>query len=134
MVITLKERIREDYINAFKNKRVFEKTFLSTIVGEIQTMDKNVEGDISNEDVIKILTKFKKSTLENINSGVNGSGEELEILNRYLPKELGEVEIREIVERLVESGVNNIGLIMKEFAGLVVDRSKVSKITKEILG
>jgi hypothetical protein len=34
---------------------------------------------------------------------------------------------------LKEAGITNIGLVMKEFAGLPVDRKVVSEVAKEVL-
>jgi helix-turn-helix protein len=42
-------------------------------------------------------------------------------------------EVTEKVTEIVNSGVTNIGLIMKEFATLPVDKKLVSEIAKSLL-
>ncbi len=42
-------------------------------------------------------------------------------------------EVTQKVSEIVNSGVTNIGLIMKEFAQLPADKKMVSEVVKEIL-
>jgi uncharacterized protein YqeY len=131
--MNLVERLKSDYLVAFKERRNLEKTFLSTVRGEIQNKEKNSKSELSDNDIIKILQKFEKSVKENISKGSKDAYLELEILNRYLPKSLSEYEIRIKIEELVSNGAKNIGDVMKAFSGLPADKSIVSKIYKETL-
>jgi uncharacterized protein YqeY len=65
--MTLKEKISKDYMIAFKEKNAVSKNLLSVIKGEIQTVEKNKSVEnLSDEDVMKILTKTAKSLKETI--------------------------------------------------------------------
>ena len=139
----IKEQINKDYMTAFKAKNTVAKNLLSVVKGEIQTAEKNtgVE-DLSDEDVLKILTKTAKSLNETIKSlsPIDGKGEdivqacaELAILKCYLPKQMSREEISQKVTEIVNSGVTNIGAIMKEFAQLPADKKVVSEVIKDIL-
>ena len=65
--MTLKEKINSDFMTAFKSKNVVAKSILSVVKGEIQTVEKNVGVDnLSDAEVIKILTKTVKSLKETI--------------------------------------------------------------------
>lgn len=133
--MTLVDQINSDYMVAFKAKDQVSKRLLSTIKGAIQTEDKNSgSSGVSDADVIKILTKFEKS-LKVIydNSPDPEVTKELEILRSYLPKQMGEDEMEAKVDELISNGANNIGMIMKGFAGLTVDRSILSRIAKSKL-
>ncbi len=134
--MTLKERISADYMTAFKAKDSVAKNLLSVIKGEIQTIEKNSGIDnMPNEDVIKILNKTVKSLKETLNvSDSVDTKLELAIVEAYLPKQLSKEEIFNKVTELKNSGVTNIGQIMKEFAGLPVDRKIVSEVIKEVIG
>jgi uncharacterized protein YqeY len=134
--MTLKERINKDYMTAFKAKDSVAKNLLSVIKGEIQTIEKNsgIE-NMPDEDVIKILNKTVKSLKETLNASDSVDAKlELAIVEAYLPKQLSKEEISNKVTELKNSGVTNIGQIMKEFAGLPVDRKIVSEVIKEVIG
>jgi uncharacterized protein YqeY len=131
----LKVQISKDYMTAFKERNVVSKNLLSVIKGEIQTIEKNTGVEnLSDEEVIKILNKTAKSLKVVIDiSGDKESISQLEIVNSYLPKSMSKEEVTEKVKSLVESGVNNIGGIMKEFSNDVVDRKMLSEVIKEVL-
>jgi uncharacterized protein YqeY len=139
----IKDQINKDYITAFKLKNTVEKNLLSVIKGEIQTVEKNTGVDnLSDEEVLKILTKTSKSLKETIKSlsTIDGKGEdlvqvraELSIIESYLPKQMSREEVTQRVTEIVNSGITNIGLIMKEFAQLPADKKVVSEVIREIL-
>lgn len=136
----LKNKINEDFMIAFKGKQETAKSVLSVIKGEIQTQEKkdNVQ-HLSDENVLKILNKMVKSLKETITalSGLENRDElrqrtkdELTIIESYLPKELTIDEINQKLDATIKSGANNIGMIMKEFANLPVDKKLVSELAK----
>lgn len=140
----IKEQINKDYMAAFKSKNVVAKNLLSVVKGEIQTIEKNTGVEnLSNEDVLKILTKASKSLKETIKSlaPIDGKGEdivqacaELAIIESYLPKQMTKLEIESKVDELLSNGITQIGQIMKEFAQLPVDKKIVSEVVKTKLG
>lgn len=139
----LKEKINSDYLKAFKERNAVTKSLLSVVKGEIQTLEKNTGVDnLSDDEIIKILNKTVKSLNETLKSlaPVDGKGEdivqvvaELAILQCYLPKQMSKDEITQKIVELKESGVTNIGQIMKEFASLPVDRKIVSEVIREVM-
>jgi uncharacterized protein YqeY len=139
----IKEQINKDYLTAFKAKNTVAKNLLSVVKGEIQTIEKNTGVEnLSDEEVIKILTKTSKSLKETIKSlsPIDGKGEdivqacsELAIIECYLPKQMSKEEITQKVTEIVNSGVTNIGAIMKEFAQLPADKKIVSEVVKQIV-
>ena len=142
----IKEQINKDYMTAFKAKNVVAKNLLSVVKGEIQTIEKNTGVEnMSDEDVLKILQKSAKSLRETISSlektqtgmyfsnDLVSAKDELSIIESYLPKQMSKEEVAQKVTEIVNSGVTNIGLIMKEFATLPVDKKLVSEIAKSLL-
>jgi uncharacterized protein YqeY len=132
---TLKEKINQDFMTAFKSKEMEKKNFLGVIKGEIQ----NAEGrgvESTDENVMSILKKVEKSLKESIKSGDVESEFQLNILNDYLPKLMTTEEVRKEVEIIVNDGANNIGMIMgafnKKFQGKA-DNSEVRKVAEEVL-
>ena len=138
--MNLKSKINADYITAFKTKNVVGKSLLSTLKGEITTQEKNlVVENLSDEEISKILNKFAKNLQENIetlkgrsdrNETLMGAMKELEMIESYLPKALSASEISSKIDELIASGANNMGMIMKGFAGLQADKKLVSELIK----
>jgi hypothetical protein len=132
--MTLKERINAEYMTAFRAKNTVVKNLLSVVKGEIQTIEKNTGVEnMSDEDVLKILTKTSKSLKEMVATGNEQAKEELAIIESYLPKQMSKDEVVAKVTELVNSGVTQIGAIMKEFASLPADKKLVSETIKEIV-
>lgn len=130
----IKEQINKDYMTAFKAKNTVAKNLLSVVKGEIQTIEKNTGVEnMSDEDVLKILTKTSKSLKEMVATGNEQAKEELSIIEAYLPKQMSKEEVTSKVTELVNSGVTNIGAIMKEFASLPADKKMVSEVIKEVI-
>jgi len=131
--LSLKEEISKDYMMAFKARKDLDKKLLSVVKGEIQTLEKNMRVEtLSDKEVTKILNKMSKSLKESLSNGDEVAKEELEIISKYLPKEMSEIEIKEKVSQFIKDGVDNIGGIMKKFSKLPADKKLVSKYFREI--
>ena len=139
--MTIEKQIETDFITAFKAKNMQLKTFLGTIKGEMQTLKKNLMVEnLSDEDAIKLLTKFAKGTKETIalleksefaSPALVSSRFELAILESYLPKQMTESEINQKLDEILSTGITNIGQIMKEFAQLPADKKLVSELARK---
>lgn len=143
-MLTIEKRIEADFLAAFKSRNIELKTLLGTIKGEMQTLKKNlVVENLSDEDSIKLLTKFAKGTKETIalleksendmfaSPALISARFELNILESYLPKQMSEVEINQKLDQILATGVTNIGQIMKEFAQLPADKKLVSELARK---
>lgn len=130
--MTIKEQISKDFLTAFKQK-LPSKTLLTTLKGEIQTAEKNLKSEsISDEEVIKILNKFAKNLKETLKlKDSEDLRDELAIIESYLPKLMSEEEIQLKINELLGKGITNLGLIMKEFSTLPVDKKLVSELVKK---
>jgi uncharacterized protein YqeY len=122
-------------MTAFKSKNMVAKSILSVVKGEIQTVEKNIGSDnLSDAEVMKILTKTVKSLKETITlSNDEKSKLELAIVEVYLPTQMSKEEVTAKVTELVNSGITQIGAIMKEFATLPADKKMVSESIKEVI-
>lgn len=133
--MTLKEKINADFMIAFKSKNMVAKSILSVVKGEIQTVEKNIGSDnLSDAEVMKILTKTVKSLKETITlSNDEKSKVELSVIEVYLPTQMSKEEVTAKVTELVNSGITQIGAIMKEFSTLPADKKMVSESIKEVV-
>ena len=130
--MSLKEKIKSDFIEAMKNKEKERKSLLSVILGEIQN-EESRNGGVTDESVMSILKKMEKSLKQ---TNTEESIMELEYIKPYLPTLMDEVLIRSILESYKNDGVDEMGKMMsafnKEYKGKA-DNSLVSKVVKEIL-
>ncbi len=128
----LKDKISEDFMKAFKAKDMDKKNFLGVVKGEIQLQ----EGrgiDSTDENVLKVLKKIEKSLKQ---TNTEEATKELSYIEKYLPSQMSEGKIKEIILEYTNSGMVNIGQIMgkfnKEHKGKA-DNKLVSEIVKSIL-
>lgn len=148
----LKERLSEDLKNAMKSGdkiRLEVVRMLQTMLRRREIERKGEGKDLTEEDEIQVIKseiKKRKEAIELFEKGgrvdlAEKERKELEILNEYLPEQMSEEEIREIVGRIIqETGAVGqkdfgkvMGLAMKELKGKA-DGSLVQKIVKEKLG
>ncbi len=130
----LKNQISSDYINAFKSKDAIGKSILSVVKGEIQTQEKNLNvPDLSDDDVSKILTKIVKSLNETISKSDDMESKlQLEVVSKYMPKQMSEKDIQDKLNALMQTGPISIGDVMKAFSKDPVDKKLVSQIYQSL--
>ena len=151
--MALKETIETDYKNALKAK---DKTKISTyrlILSSIKDLDiVNRSGpnkkDTDDEDIKKLLKKMVKQRTESIDIYKKNNRadlleveqNELDILSGFLPKQLGDEEVKRVCKETIKSvGANTMKDMGKVMGALkskhadTIDFSKVSLILKELL-
>lgn len=141
----LKERIKNDLIASLKSGDNLSRDVLRLLNSDIKNEEiRKKREKLSEEDILKVIKsniKKRKDAIELYKKGkredlVRQEKGELEILQKYMPKQMSEEEIRKLVKKAVAeskaSGVSNFGGIMKE----VMQKAKGSadgKIISEIL-
>jgi len=139
--MTLKEKINQDFKEAFKakeEKRVSVLRMLNSAIKNkelekraklIKTVTEEAElqkqSQLIDEEVLAVLgteAKKRKDSIEQFNRGgrpemATSEAEELKILAAYLPEQMGEEEVRKLVkEAVAESGASSaadLGKVMK---------------------
>lgn len=127
--MSLKETIKKDFLEAFRNKDLEKKAVLSMINSEIKNAEielKNREEGLNDEQVLAVIKKGVKQRKDAIEKYTAGGREELaekeqkelEILKEYLPAELSLEKIEETVQEVIkETGADDIssmGQVMGE--------------------
>lgn len=107
----LEKRIAKDLKESIKNKDEIRTSTLRMITAAIQNLaiEKRVKELDDDDDVVKILSKQLKQHQDSIESFKKGERgdlveketKELEILKTYLPEQLGEEKIKEIVKEVI---------------------------------
>jgi uncharacterized protein YqeY len=131
-------KIRTHFLDSRKARDTETSAFLSTIIGEIESNAKMVDGIkvVTEEDVVKVLKSFEKKTIEFLLVVPENakSLKEKAIIESFLPKQLNEQEILDILEK---SGTEKVmGSLMKylkdHYAGQY-DGKTASKVVKGML-
>ena len=146
----LKEQLLQDYKDAMKNADTVRKNTVNMVRAAIKQheVDQRVtlEDDADIVKIIKKQVKMRADALEDfVKAGrddmLEGYKKEIEILQSYLPEEMGEEEIRtkvaEIAEKLgIEKNMKSMGTLMKSAMAELKDKadgSAVNKAVKEFL-
>ena len=143
----LKEILKKDEISAMKARDKAKVSVLRLVNSEIKAYEVNNREDISDENVIKIIEKSIKQNKEALEYAKQANNEEkidegnfaIEILTPYLPKQLTDEEVNEMLKEIIENGsytVADIGKIMKEIMPKIsgrFDRSKINSMVKALL-
>ncbi len=120
MTDSLKETLRAD-LNAARLDRDRERTLvLSTVLAEIRNREIETGGDLADGGVRAVVARAVRQRLDAAEQMRDAGREELaereegqaKVLRAYLPTELSEDEVREMVRSIVASGAGHIGAVM----------------------
>ncbi len=146
--MSLKEKIQQDWKDAMKNRDKFRSNTLSMAKAAILQVEKTDNRVLDDEEIIGILSKEVKSrrdALVDFEKGnrqdlVEEAKSEIEILLEYLPKQLTEDEIAEIVRQIIcetgASSAKDMGKVMSAAMTKLKGRADgklVSSIVKQNL-
>jgi uncharacterized protein YqeY len=149
MKMGLKEQIPEDLKNALRNKKTLELSVLRMLQAALKNKEiDNKKETLTDEVVISVVgAEIKKRRdavreFEKVNrpDAADQEKAEIEILMKYMPQQMSEDEIRDVVKSAVEEtraeSMKDIGKVMKALMPKVkgkADGSIVNKIVKEML-
>ena len=134
---------------AMKSKDSFRLSVIRMVKGAMQLAKPNPRDELTDDDVITVISKQIKMRNDSIKEFeaagrsdlVEQNKKEIEVLNTYMPKQLSEEELTEIIDKVFEevkpTSQKDMGLIMKNISPLVkgkADMSLVNKLVKERLG
>jgi len=157
------DQIKKDLISFQKEKRSTEVSSLRMLLSSIVNKEKDkrlklsadfsseeldLKSKLTEEEVLEAIfaeAKKRKDAIEEYkkadrNDLIEGESLELKTLQKYLPEEMGEEEIRKIVKEVIEeqkiTDMKGIGILMKEVIqktkGLA-DGKKINSIARELL-
>jgi uncharacterized protein len=141
------EQINNDLKEAMRSKDELTLGALRVLKSEIKNSEIEKRGELTEEEVLKVIAKKVKQHKDSIESFKSGNREDLvaheekqmEVLMRYLPKQMDEAEVRELVKSVIadlNATNSDFGKVMKEVltrAKGQTDGSVVSKLAKEEL-
>jgi len=161
--MSLREEINQDLKIFLKSKKELEVLTLRQILSAVLNKEKEKRFNLSKEnqnvteeeskltneeilDVVNLEVKKRREAVEGFEKGgrmesAEKEKEEMEILKKYLPEQISEKEIKNLVAKAIESvgakEIKDIGKVMAELMPKTkgkADPSLIGKIVKEALG
>jgi len=146
--MSLKEKLLEDLKSSMKNKDTVRKNTITMVRAAIKQKEVDERKELKDEDILDIISKqlkekrnvigdFKKADRQDL---VELTEKEIEILLEYMPAQLTDEELEEIVKQTINdtnaTSAKDIGLVMKSVMPKVkgrADGERVNKIVRQLL-
>lgn len=147
--MSLKERLSQDLKEAMKSKNETKVRTIRLLIAAIKNFEVEKTDQATDEEVLQIMSKEVKKRLESIEMYRQAKREdlaieeenELKIIKSYMPEQMNEEQIRELVRKLIQqhnlSSPKDVGTAMKLIMPQVkgkADGKLVNKIVQELLG
>jgi len=145
--MSLANKLMEDFKTSMKNKDTIRKNTITMVRAAIKQIEVDLRKDVTDDDILDIISKHvkeKRFAIEEFKKGsrddlVQLTEAEIEILLDYLPKQLSEEEVEQIVKETINeinaTSMKDIGLIMKAVMPKVKGRTDgniVNKVVKKV--
>lgn len=146
--MSIKEKLMQDLKAAMKSHDKVRKDTITMVRAAIKQIEVDKRVDLSDEEVIDIISKQYKERVSSIEEFKRGgrddlvaqTEEEIKILLEYLPKQLSDEELEDIIKEAIEklsiTTKRQIGELMKEVMPKVkgkADGKKVNSIASKYL-
>ena len=143
------EKITKDIVESMKNKDTLRLQTLRMLKGSIDLERINKKLDKVSDDYIVVIIgkqiKTRKESIAEFEKGnrqdlIDKTNEEIKILEEYMPEQLSEDEINNIIETIIKevnaTSIKDMGSVMREASAKLkgkADMSLVSSIIKSKL-
>ncbi|MBR44437.1 MAG: aspartyl-tRNA amidotransferase [Gemmatimonadetes bacterium] len=145
MSSSLRDQIQTDLNKARKDRDKLRTLVLSTLLAEIKNKEIESRVDLDDESVVQVVSKAikqRRDASEQMRAAGRGELADQEdaqerVLADYLPEGLSEDEVRAIVRKIIESGVDQLGPLMGQVIPLIrgrFDGKEANRIVREELG
>ncbi len=149
--MSLREKISSDLKNALRDRKAVDLSVLRMLQSAIRNREiekKRGDAGLTDEEVIEVVTSEIKKRKEAIEGYIKGQRQdlvdkenaEIAVLMGYMPKQMGEAEIREEAKKAIEEAgaktPQDMGKVMKILMPRMkgkADGALVNKIVKEEL-
>lgn len=135
------EKVYADFIQARKDKNEMDKNVLSLVYNSFKNKTIELKTDtLSNTECYALIRKMSKQLEEEIEAfkkanrteKVNELTYQKELIEKYLPKQLSEDKIKEIISSLEDKAIPSVMKYFKTNYAGQVDMGLVSKIAKSL--
>ncbi|SEP90098.1 GatB/YqeY domain-containing protein [Piscibacillus halophilus] len=143
--MTLLERLNQDMKQALKNKEKDRLTVIRMVKSSLQNEAIKKGEELSEDDEMQVLTREVKQRKDSLQEFKNANREdlagkteqELEIIQSYLPEQLSDEELEQIVIKTINevgaSSKSDMGKVMSAVMPKVKGQADGSKVNKMVL-
>ena len=138
---TIKAKLEDDLKTAMRERNVLRRDVIRYIRSEIRNQEIRLRRDLEDDDAIQVLSRQAQQRRDSIEAfeGANRQDlaekerAELEIITEYLPRQMGEDEIRALVAQTVAetgaSGPRDMGKVMSAIMPQVRGRAEGRQVS-----
>jgi len=146
--MTIKEQLMDELKIAMKEKDVIRKNAVQNARSAILQIEKDKRIELDDEGIIEVISKMVKKLKDAIaefekgdrQDLVDNNNREIEVLSKYLPKQLSEEELTTIIKEVIAQANAESMKDMGKVMGATVAKTKgkadgnlINKIVKELL-
>ena len=140
----MKEKILNDLKNAMKNQNKDLLAVVRMVKGAIQMEEIKVKHELSDDEVVGIISREIKTRKESIKEFEKGgrtdlmekTAKEVEILSKYMPKQMSEEEIDSVINdvfaKVNPEKPSDMGKVMGAITPLVKGKADMSLVSTKI--
>ncbi|HTY55660.1 MAG TPA: GatB/YqeY domain-containing protein [Candidatus Binataceae bacterium] len=140
----MKAKLQGDLKTAMKSGDKLRVMTIRGILSEVTRIEKDVCREANEAEIVQVIKRERARRDEALEFARKGKRDDLiaqnegeaKILDEYMPKAVGQDEIKAAIAGQIESGVNQMGLIMKalkEQFGARLDGKIASDLVKQAL-
>jgi len=142
--MSLKDKLMEEFKSSMRSKDTIRKNTVTMVRAAIKQREVDERIELGDEEVLEIISKQlkeKKMAIEEFRRGnrqdlVDLTEAEMSILLEYLPKQLSEEEVEQIVRETIDeigaTSLKEIGIIMKTVMPKVKGRADGNMINQAV--
>ncbi|GEN46500.1 GatB/YqeY domain-containing protein [Alkalibacillus haloalkaliphilus] len=143
--MSLLDRLNEDMKQAMRNKEKQKLTVIRAIKSSLQNEAISKNEELSEEDELQVLTrevKQRKDSLQEFKDAsredlVKKTEQELALIETYLPKQLSDEELHQIIEETIQevgaTSKQQMGQVMSAVMPKVKGKADGSKVNQFVL-
>ena len=140
----LKTRILDDVKTAMRNHDRERLAVLRLVTAAIKQREVDERIELDDDDVLRVLDKMNKQRRESLEQYTNAGRDdlaaqerfELELIQAYLPEQLGDAEIAALIEAAVEAtgaeSIRDMGAVMGSLRGQVQGRADMKQVSAAV--
>ena len=140
----MREKILNDLKEAMKNQDKERLAVIRMVKGSIQMEELNKKHELDDSEVIDVISKQIKTRKESIEEFKKGNRQdlidktmsEIDILSTYMPEQLTDQELDQIINEVFESvkpsGIREMGKVMASITPLVKGKCDMSILSNKI--
>lgn len=140
----MRERILNDLKTAMKNQDKVTLSVIRMVKGSMQLLEIDLHRELNDDEVIGVISKeikTRKDSVKEFERGnrqdlVDATNNEIKILEAYLPEQLTEEELDNIItdvfSKINPTGMQDMGKIMGMISPLVKGKADMGAVSSKI--